>query len=109
MTKMQLSAAVICLAASPALGAETIEAIGGEKCGRTSKAYAVDFLAPDDAQVEARGKGMLGNSEEAKADDFLSGSRGLTPRGKPRRFEDSRRGFLIAATHASVRALPRQP
>ena len=38
MTKMQLSAAVICLAASPALGAETIEAIGGEKCGRTSKA-----------------------------------------------------------------------
>jgi hypothetical protein len=78
MTKMQLSAAVICLAASPALGAETIEAIGGEKCGRTSKAYAVDFLAPEDAQVEARGKGMLGNSEEAKADTI-----GISLDGKP--------------------------
>jgi len=73
---MQLSAAIICLTACPAFGAETIEAIGGEKCGKTSKAYAVEFLAPEDAQVEARGKGMLASSEEIRPDTigiFLDG------------------------------------
>src|SRR5215204_5079086 len=78
MTKMQVRAAIICLIASPAFGAETIEAIGGEKCGRASKAYAVEFLAPEDAQVEARGKGMLGSSEEARPDTM-----GISLDGKP--------------------------
>jgi hypothetical protein len=77
MPKVLVSAAMICLAASPAFAAETIGAIGGEKCGRTAKGYAVEFLAPEDAQVEARGKGTLGSNEE-KPDTI-----GLTLDGKP--------------------------
>lgn len=45
------------LCASSAFAAETIEAIGGERCGRAQKLYAVEFLAPEDADVEASAKG----------------------------------------------------
>jgi hypothetical protein len=52
------------LFASPVFAAEAIEAIGAEKCGRGAKAYTVEFLAPDDAQVEARGKVLVAGKEE---------------------------------------------
>jgi hypothetical protein len=65
MSKMQTVALVAWLSASPALAAETIEAIGGEKCGGAVAAYAVEFLAPDNAEVEARVKALVGGSEDA--------------------------------------------
>jgi hypothetical protein len=77
MRKVLVSAAIICLAAFPASAAETIGAMGGEKCANTSKGYSVEFLAPEDAQVEAQAKGTLGNNE-GKPDTI-----GLTLDGKP--------------------------
>ena len=52
------------LFAPPVFAAEAIEAIGAEKCGRGAKAYTVEFLAPDNAQVEARGKVLVAGKEE---------------------------------------------
>ena len=51
------------LVASPASAAEVIEALGGEKCGGAARSYSVEFLAPENAQVEARGKVMIGGKE----------------------------------------------
>jgi hypothetical protein len=52
------------LYASSTFAAETIEAIGGERCGKPQKPYAVEFLAPEDADIEASAKGMAGGSED---------------------------------------------
>ena len=76
MRKVQVTAAIMCLVASSAFPAETIEAIGAERCSKASKGYAVDFLAPEDAGVEARAKGILGSGAEAK-------TIGLSVDGKP--------------------------
>ena len=76
MRKVQVSAAIMCLVASPAFAAETIEAFGAERCSKASKGYAVDFLAPETAGVEARAKGILGTGAEAK-------TIGLSVDGKP--------------------------
>jgi hypothetical protein len=32
---------------------------GAEKCGRAAKAYEIDFLAPDNATVEAKAKAVV--------------------------------------------------
>jgi hypothetical protein len=78
MRKVQVGVGIICFVATPGFAAETIEAIGGEKCGKASKSYAVEFLAPENADLEARGKGMVGSSEEAKP-----GTIALSLDGKP--------------------------
>jgi hypothetical protein len=52
------------LFAPPVFAAEAIEAIGAEKCGRGAKTYTVEFLAPDNAQVEAQGKVLVAGKEE---------------------------------------------
>jgi hypothetical protein len=57
------------LVASPASAAEVIEALGGEKCGGAAKSYTVEFLAPETAQVEARGKAMIGGKPGLSLDD----------------------------------------
>jgi hypothetical protein len=68
MSRMHIVAVVIWLSTSPAIAAETIEAIGGEKCGGAVATYSVEFLAPDDADVEARVKAMAGGSSDAGRD-----------------------------------------
>jgi hypothetical protein len=74
--KVQVSAAIMCLVASPAFAAETIGAFGAERCSKASKGYAVDLLAPETADVEARAKGLLGTGAEGK-------TIGLSVDGKP--------------------------
>jgi hypothetical protein len=39
--------------AGPAGAIDTIEAVGAQKCGGRVKSYAVEFLAPDNAELEA--------------------------------------------------------
>ena len=74
--RRSLSAAIMCLVVSPGFAAETIEALGTERCSKASKGYAVDFLAPETAAVEARAKGILGSGAEGK-------TIGLSVDGKP--------------------------
>jgi hypothetical protein len=74
--KVQVSAAIMCLVASPAFAAETIGAFGAERCSKASKGYAVDLLAPETADVEARAKGILVTGAEGK-------TIGLSVDGKP--------------------------
>jgi hypothetical protein len=52
------------LFASPAFGAEMIEAIGAQRCGGLQKTYAVEFLAPEDADVQASVKRMVKGTED---------------------------------------------
>ncbi len=49
-------ATAMILCAATAQAAETIEALGGEKCGSPGAPLTVEFVAPDDAQVEASAK-----------------------------------------------------
>ena len=47
-------ALALCSAATQA--AEQIEAVGAEKCGGAAGSFTVEFVAPEDAQVEASAK-----------------------------------------------------
>jgi hypothetical protein len=53
------------LSASPVFAAELIEAIGAERCGGLQKPYAVEFLAPEDADVQASAKRMVKGIEDS--------------------------------------------
>ncbi len=46
--------AALALAEAHAQPVETIEAIGGQKCGANVRSYAVAFLAPEDQSLQAR-------------------------------------------------------
>ena len=52
------------LSVSPLSAAEMIEAIGAERCGGQQKPYAVEFLAPEDADVQASAKRMVKGTED---------------------------------------------
>jgi hypothetical protein len=52
------------LSASPVFAAEMIEAIGAVRCGDLQKPYTVEFLAPEDADVQASAKRMVKGSED---------------------------------------------
>jgi hypothetical protein len=49
--------------AGPAGAVDTIEAVGAQRCGGRVTSYAVEFLAPEDAQLEATAKGIVGDTE----------------------------------------------
>lgn len=61
----------VCLA-GPAGAVDTIEALGAEKCGGKVKSYAVEFLAPEDGQVEASTKTMVRGSDAQRASTQLA-------------------------------------
>jgi hypothetical protein len=61
---VQVVSFVAGLSASPVFAAEMIEAIGAERCGGLQKPYAVEFLAPEDADVQASVKRMVKGSED---------------------------------------------
>jgi hypothetical protein len=60
-----LSAVVV---GGSALAADKIEALGGEKCGSAASPYTVEFLAPDETQVEARAKVAAQGVADLKSD-----------------------------------------
>jgi hypothetical protein len=72
MRTVSLAASVIWLSCSAALAAEVIEALGAEKCGGAARTYTVDFLAPEDTQVEARAKVLRGGTEDVRSTPALS-------------------------------------
>jgi hypothetical protein len=63
LSKAQVAGLVVGLFAAPVC-AETIEAIGGERCGKPSKPYIVEFLAPEGADLQANAKVMIGGLED---------------------------------------------
>ena len=66
MSNLRTVALVITLlSAAPSIAAEMIEDLGGEKCAGAVAAYAVEFLAPESADVEARVKALVGGTENA--------------------------------------------
>ena len=82
MPKLQGTLLITWLLTSTAFGAETIEAIGGEKCGGALKSYRVEFLAPEDAQVEARAKATVGGTEARRGTTILSVDGKPCPNGR---------------------------
>src|SRR3954471_6989364 len=52
--RAEMGTVVLMLLQQPALALDTMEAIGAEKCGRRAKTY--EFLAPENATLEARAK-----------------------------------------------------
>ncbi|HEX2136152.1 MAG TPA: hypothetical protein VHG30_09655 [Microvirga sp.] len=61
--KLQVLALAWLVLAGPAGAVDVIEAVGAQKCGGRVKSYAVEFLAPEDAQLEASAKAMAGGAE----------------------------------------------
>ncbi len=47
------------LSVSPMVAAEMIAANGAERCGGLRKLYAIEFLAPEDADLQANTKRMV--------------------------------------------------
>jgi hypothetical protein len=66
MVKLHVAGWIVWLSASAAVAAETIEAIGSERCGKPPRPYTVDFLAPEEADLEARVKVMVRGSEDVE-------------------------------------------
>jgi len=54
--RAEIGTVVLMLLQQPALALDTMEAIGAEKCGRRAKTYEIEFLAPENATLEARAK-----------------------------------------------------
>jgi hypothetical protein len=66
MSKLLVVALAVGVSTLPAVAAETIGAMGGEKCGGAVKDYAVEFLSPEDAPVEARVKALIGGNDDTR-------------------------------------------
>jgi hypothetical protein len=66
MLRLRVIAFWAVLLSGPAQAADKIEAVGGEKCGSPATPYTVEFLAPEDAQVEAEARAKA--SDETPAD-----------------------------------------
>ena len=56
------------LLASPVHAADSIEAVGAEKCGGKVNTYEVEFLAPESTQVEATAKAGKGGATDPHRD-----------------------------------------
>jgi hypothetical protein len=73
MRTVQSVAVVVWLSSSSSASAvDVVEALGGEKCRAAVKSYALEFLAPEDAQVEARAKVMREGREDVRSTPALS-------------------------------------
>jgi hypothetical protein len=59
--------AAVMLVWQPAHAADTMEAIGAEKCGGPVNSYAVEFLAPENASLAATAKAILNGLSVASA------------------------------------------
>ena len=62
--KAPMIALAAMLLASPVHAADSIEAVGAERCGGKVKTYEVEFLAPESAQVEATAKAGRGGATD---------------------------------------------
>ena len=49
----------------PALEVDTMESVGAVKCGGSVKAYQIEFLASESAQLEASAKAMVKGAADA--------------------------------------------
>ena len=49
--------------AGPAGAVDLIESVGAQKCGGRVRSYAVEFLAPESAQLEATAKAVVENTD----------------------------------------------
>ena len=49
--------------ASPAGAVDLVEAVGALKCAGRLRSYTVEFLAPENAELEASAKAMVGGTE----------------------------------------------
>jgi hypothetical protein len=56
------------LLASPVHAADSIEAVGAEKCGGKVNTYEVEFLAPESTQVEATARAAKGGVTDPDRD-----------------------------------------
>src|SRR5215203_3607300 len=73
MKALSLSAAigaVACVLLQPSAHAlDTMESIGAEKCARAAaKAYEIEFLAPDNAAVEAKAKVVVRGATDERSE-----------------------------------------
>jgi hypothetical protein len=62
------AAAAFIIIQQPGYAIDTMESIGAEKCSRAAKAYDIDFLAPNNATVEAKAKAVIKGTTDARPD-----------------------------------------
>ena len=49
--------------AGPAAAVDLMEAVGAQKCGGRARSYSVEFLAPENGELEASAKAVVGDTE----------------------------------------------
>jgi hypothetical protein len=62
------AAGAFALIQQPAFSLDTMESIGAEKCGRAAKAYDIEFLAPDNATLEAKVKAVVRGATDTRSE-----------------------------------------
>jgi len=62
------AAGAFALIQQPAFSLDTMESIGAEKCGRAAKVYDIDFLAPDNATLEAKVKAVVKGATDTRSE-----------------------------------------
>src|SRR5215207_2921174 len=66
------AAGAFALIQQPAFSLDTMESIGAEKCGRAAKVYDIEFLAPDNATLEAKVKAVVKGADTRSESATLS-------------------------------------
>jgi hypothetical protein len=66
--KMRMTILAAVLLAGPVQAADSIEAVGAEKCGGKVNTYEVEFLAPENTQVEATAKAGKSGATDPRRD-----------------------------------------
>ncbi|MET0531777.1 MAG: hypothetical protein ABW003_26175 [Microvirga sp.] len=89
--------AAFALIQQPAFSLDTMESIGAEKCGRAAKAYDIQFLAPDNATVEAKVKAGVKGAPDNRSESATLSLDGTECTGGRCGFE-AKKGQLSART-----------
>ena len=87
------AAAAFALIQQPAFSLDTMELIGAEKCGRAAKAYDIEFLAPDNATVEAKVKAVVKGATDTRSESATLSLDGKL-HGRPMRVRGQERADL---------------
>ncbi len=66
MSKLRSIALVGAVLAGPAGAAETMEAVGAQKCGGAVRSYTIEFLAPETTQLVASATASVGGATDRR-------------------------------------------
>jgi hypothetical protein len=88
------AAGAFALIQQPAFSLDTMESIGAERCGRAAKAYDIEFLAPDNATLEAKVKAVVKGAPDTRSESTTLSLDGKRLHGRAMRVRGQERADL---------------